>query len=122
MDIRRFYELTGGDYDAAMQRFMTEGRLEKFTRMFAEDPSYGELEASLASDNLEEAFRAAHTLKGVCLNLSFTGLFQSVDAVTELLRHADTDSPGDQEQVNRCMETLRVRYRDIIAAVSELDS
>lgn len=122
MDIRRFYELTGGDYDAAMQRFMTESRLEKFTRMFAEDPSYGELEASLASDNLEEAFRAAHTLKGVCLNLSFTGLFQSVDAVTELLRHADTDSPGDQEQVNRCMETLRVRYRDIIAAVSELDS
>ena len=122
MDIRRFYELTGGDYDAAMRRFMTEGRLEKFTRMFAEDPSYGELEASLASDNLEEAFRAAHTLKGVCLNLSFTGLFQSVDAVTELLRHADPDSPGDQEQVNRCMETLRVRYRDIIAAVSELDS
>ena len=122
MDIRRFYELTGGDYDAAMRRFMTEGRLEKFTRMFAEDPSYGELEASLASDNLEEAFRAAHTLKGVCLNLSFTGLFQSVDAVTELLRHADPDSPGDPEQVNRCMETLRVRYRDIIAAVSELDS
>ena len=122
MDIRRFYELTGGDYDAAMQRFMTEGRLEKFTRMFAEDPSYGELEASLASDNLRDAFRAAHTLKGVCLNLSFTGLFQSVDAVTELLRHADPDSPGDQEQVNRCMETLRVRYRDIIAAVNELDS
>ena len=122
MDIRRFYDLTGGDYDAAMQRFMTESRLEKFTRMFAEDPSYGELEASLASDNLEEAFRAAHTLKGVCLNLSFTGLFQSVDAVTELLRHADPDSPGDQEQVNRCMETLRVRYRDIIAAVNELDS
>ncbi len=122
MDIRRFYELTGGDYDAAMQRFMTESRLEKFTRMFVEDPSYGELEASLASDNLEDAFRAAHTLKGVCLNLSFTGLFQSVDAVTELLRHADPDSPGDQEQVNRCMETLRVWYRDIIAAVSELDS
>lgn len=122
MDIRRFYELTGGDYDAAMQRFMTESRLEKFTRMFAEDPSYGELEASLASDNLRDAFRAAHTLKGVCLNLSFTELFQSVDEITELLRHADPDSPGDQEQVNRCMETLRVRYRDIIAAVSELDS
>lgn len=121
MDIRRFYELTGGDYDAAMQRFMTEGRLEKFTRMFAEDPSYGELEASLASDNLEEAFRAAHTLKGVCLNLSFTGLFHSVDAVTEVLRNADPDNPGDLERINCCMETLRRQYKDVITAIRELD-
>jgi HPt (histidine-containing phosphotransfer) domain-containing protein len=122
MDIRRFYELTGGDYDAAIQRFMAESRLEKFTRMFEQDPSYGELESSLAADNLKEAFRAAHTLKGVCLNLSFTGLSQSADAVTELLRHADADRPHCLEQVNLCMETLRGRYKEVIAAIRELDS
>ena len=122
MDIRKFYELTGGDYDAAIQRFAAESRMEKFTRMFEEDPSYGELEASLASDNLKDAFRAAHMLKGVCLNLSFTGLFHSVDEVTEALRNADPDSPGDLERINCCMETLRRQYKDVIAAIRELDA
>lgn len=122
MDIRTFYESTGGDYDAAMQRFVTENRLVKFTHMFEKDPSYGELEAALASDNLKDAFWAAHTLKGVCLNLSFTGFFQSVDAVTEALRNADSNSSGDLKRINRCMEMLRADYKDIIAAIGVLDS
>ena len=91
MDIREFYDRTGGDFEAAMKRLMKETRVEKFVRMFPDDPSYRELESNLALNNVKEAFRAAHTLKGVCMNLSFTKLYRSVNEVTESLRSADPD-------------------------------
>ena len=35
---------------------------------------------------MKEAFRAAHTLKGVCQNLGFTNLYQPTYDLTEVLR------------------------------------
>jgi len=35
---------------------------------------------------VKEAFRAAHTLKGVCQNLGFTNLYQPTCDLTEVLR------------------------------------
>ena len=40
----------------------------------------------MQSGERKDAFRAAHTLKGVCANLSFDRLFSSADQLTELLR------------------------------------
>ena len=39
----------------------------------------------------EEAFRAAHTLKGVSQNLSFTKLYRSSHEITEALRDKSYD-------------------------------
>ena len=59
--------------------------------MFLSDKSFKLLEDSMASENFEEAFRAAHTLKGVSQNLSFTKLYQSSHEITEALRTKDYD-------------------------------
>ena len=40
----------------------------------------------MASQDYEQAFRAAHTIKGVAQNLSFTALYQSASALSEALR------------------------------------
>lgn len=121
MDIREFYERTGGSYTDALQRLMKESRVEKFTRMFPEDASYRELETSLAGKDVAGAFRAAHTLKGVCLNLSYNRLYEAAYTVTEALRNADPDSEEDMAAVEACMEPLRSSYREILEAVQRID-
>lgn len=86
MDIKECYEMIGGDYDEVMSRLRTDERVKKFLLKVAEDKSYSALCENLAAHNIEEAFRAAHTLKGVGLNLSLTRLHKSASAMTEALR------------------------------------
>ena len=53
---------------------------------FLDDNSYANLKEAIAAGNVEEAFRAAHTLKGVCLNLGFDNLYKASSAITEIFR------------------------------------
>lgn len=86
MTLRECYAALGGDYDEVMGRLRSESLVQKFVLKFPADPSFSLLETSLASENWAEAFRGAHTLKGVCQNLSFTALYQSSATLCEALR------------------------------------
>lgn len=61
-----------------------------FLRKFLEDPTLHTLLTRIECGNRDEAFRAAHTLKGISANFSFTKLWKSVSALTEELRVSDT--------------------------------
>ncbi len=86
MDVKQCYEKMGGDYDDVMSRLRTDERVKKFLLKVADDKSFEALRANLETRNIEEAFRAAHTLKGVGLNLSLSRLHKSASAMTEALR------------------------------------
>lgn len=86
MTIQECYEAVGGNYADILSRFRTEERITKFLLKVADDKSFELLTTSLDERNLPEAFRAAHTLKGVCLNLSLTRLQESASKLTEALR------------------------------------
>ena len=86
MTIQECYKKMGADYEDVLKRLYSEGMIRKFARMFLDDDSYPKLERSLKEENVEEAFRAAHTLKGVCQNLGFTNLYQPTYGLTEVLR------------------------------------
>lgn len=60
--------------------------IEKFALKFREDTSFQELEKALNDKQVEIAFRAAHTLKGVCMNLGFDHLYKPSFEITESLR------------------------------------
>jgi HPt (histidine-containing phosphotransfer) domain-containing protein len=120
MTVRDVYEATGGDYESAVRRFMNESRLKKFVKMFLDDPCYRDLETALSVKDTEGAFRAVHTLKGVCLNMSFSKLFESVDTVTEALRHADADNADDMARVYDAMKPLRIHYSSIIDSIRSM--
>lgn len=92
MTIQECYAALGGNYEEVLGRFRTEERIEKFIRLFLKDDSFSNLKKYLEEQNLPEAFRAAHTLKGICSNLSFTRLYRSSHGLTELLR-AEKPSP-----------------------------
>ena len=86
MTVKECYEGMGGNYGEVLGRHRDDTRILKFLTLFLKDPSYDLLVNSLADGNAAEAFRAAHTIKGVCLNLSITRLFRSSNELTEALR------------------------------------
>lgn len=92
MNLQQCYSALGGDYENVLKRLASERLVRKFVLRFPEDKSYKLLEESLRDNNIEEAFRAAHTIKGVCSNLSFDKLLQSAENITEALRSGDIDT------------------------------
>lgn len=87
MTLKECYDLLGGDYDNVLGRLRTESLIQKFVLKFLDDGSFDLLCTSMKEKNREEAFRAAHTIKGVCQNLSFTRLEVSSSALCEALRN-----------------------------------
>ena len=87
LTLQEFYAVVGGDPNEAVSRMMGEAMLRRFLAKFPADPSYATLEVAINEGMQEEAFRAAHTIKGLCLNLGFGKLLHSSETLTEALRH-----------------------------------
>lgn len=100
MTLRDCYAALDGSYDEVLGRLRSERLVQKFVLKFLDDDSYDLLCRSLEQGNDEEAFRAAHTIKGMCQNLAFTRLGHSADQLTEALRGGKTpEADGLFEQV-----------------------
>lgn len=109
----------GADVDGAMRRFMgNEALYSKFLGKFKDDTSYASLIASLDQENFEEAFKCAHTLKGVCANLGLDPLSQSASKITELLRGKEP-SEVDAAQVGLEKQDLIDKYEVFSEILSE---
>lgn len=89
MTVSEFYTEIGGDYEDVLGRFRGEERVIKFLRLFLADTSISDLRRNMAEENYQEAFRAAHTLKGVASNLGLTSMQTAASEVTEALRGGD---------------------------------
>ena len=72
MTLKECYEKMEANYDEVIGRLRSERLVQKFALKFLDDPSYQLLITSMEEKNYEEAFRAAHTIKGVCQNLGFS--------------------------------------------------
>ena len=117
MTIRECYDELGLDFDAVLSRLVNEKLVQKFALKFLDDPSFQNLKDALDSKDVETAFRAAHTLKGVCLNLGFDNLYPSSKDLTELLRAGSMDGYEDlfaevEKEYNRICEALRKVARE----------
>lgn len=86
MTLQELYEEIGGNYRNTLERMYKEERIEKFVLLFLKDTSYQTCLSALEEGRIEEAFRSAHTLKGVCMNLGFDELYQISREMTEYLR------------------------------------
>lgn len=111
MTIQECYAALEGDYEEVVGRLYSEALVKKFLGKFPADQSYQLLESSMRSEDFEEAFRAAHTLKGVSQNLSFTKLYQSSHDLTEALRTKQYD------QAARLFSRVEADYAQTVAAI-----
>lgn len=89
MTLSEFYSCVGGDYKEVTGRIGNEILVERFLIKFLQDPSFVQLATALEEKDVQSAFRAVHTLKGICLNLGLTDLFEVSSALTEKLRGMD---------------------------------
>lgn len=95
MTIQECYQQFGGNFDEVIKRLPSEALIEKFIAKFLDDSSFSDLHAAMEEGSCEKAFRAVHTLKGVCSNLSMNRLFLSASKLTELLRTEKDAIPAD---------------------------
>lgn len=112
MTLQELYDQIGGDYAGTVARLVSERLVQKFVLKFLDDGSYEQLTTSLANGNYDEAFRAAHTIKGMCANLGFTRLQTSSSALTEALR-------AGEHEVDDLYRQTAVDYKDTVAAIEE---
>lgn len=116
MELRECYQQMGGDYDAVMGRLRQEERVRKFLRLFPADENYQLLTDALAKEDWSTAFRAAHSMKGVALNLGLNALAQSASDLTEALR-----SPAPSEDPAPLYQRVKTDYERTLAALEALE-
>lgn len=116
MTVKECYEQINGDYEGVFGRFRGDERIKKFAVKFLADGSYDSLCRNLEAADYEEAFRAAHTLKGVSQNLGFTGLYMASETLTELLRSHPED------YVSSMLDEVKAEYDKTYAAVEKLQA
>ena len=135
MTVKECYEQMGADYEGVLGRLRSEVLIKKFAKKFLDDGSFrslkeingkyywfksngvaahdGHYKNNLAQKNGEEAFRAAHTLKGVCQNLGFDNLYKASFDITEKLRGRDTEGCEEllakvEEQYNNTVDAIHM--------------
>ena len=113
MTVKECYEQMGADYEGVLGRLRSEVLIKKFAKKFLDDGSFRSLKDNLAQKNGEEAFRAAHTLKGVCQNLGFDNLYKASFDITEKLRGRDTEGCEEllarvEEQYNNTVDAIHM--------------
>ena len=110
--IRAGLTAAGVNVDEALERFMgSEAMLERFLKKFPADKGFAALTAALEAGDHEGAVNAAHTLKGLCGNLSIKPLFAGFDRQVALMRAGDWDAaaammPQLTEDYNRALEAI----------------
>ncbi len=115
MDLKTCYEQMGGDYEAVMGRLRQEERVTKFLRLFPADENFSLLTQALEARDWPTAFRAAHSMKGVTLNLGLTALAQSSTELTEALR-----SGAPAQDPEPLYQAVKADYDKTLAAIAAL--
>lgn len=111
MTLQECYAAMGGNYEDAIGRLRSERLVRKFVLKFLDDGSYDLLCQSLEEKNYPEAFRAAHTIKGVCQNLSIDMLQSSSSRLCEALRN------GYTPEADALAEEVRADYSQTVTAI-----
>ncbi len=104
----------GVDYNTALERFMGKDDLyERFLVKFLEDENFRKLGENIKAGNVEEAFKCAHTLKGLSGNLGFDNLLEEDAQIVEILRSGSLDG------VEELYEVLSERYHKLCDTIKK---
>ena len=113
MTLEACYARMGGDLGAALRVLGSDTRLRRYLIRFLDEPTARMLFLALEDERWEDAFRTAHTMKGLCRGLGLRRLHDACGALTEALREnmplADTRF-GEQvrTEYDRVMREIRV--------------
>ena len=111
MTLQDFYAAFGGNYADVSARLRSDRLVQKFMLKYLDDQSFGLLCTAMAEKDYEQAFRAAHTIKGICQNLSFTPLLDSSSGLSDALRH------GWTPEADQLFEQVKADQLAVVSAI-----
>lgn len=86
----------GVDYNTALDRCMgMEDLYREFLQSFLHENPLPKLEKYIVERNVKDAFKAAHTLKGLCGNLGFSNILEFLSPLVEILRDESLDGADE---------------------------
>lgn len=121
MSLEAFYASVDGDYDGVKGRLLTDERITKFVKLFFGDTTYDTLVSTLDAGDLKEAFRAAHTMKGVANDLGLRRIAGPASELADALRPNDEGVPAAPEKAPELMEQVTAAYTEAVEAKALLD-
>ena len=121
MQIAECYEAFGGSYQDVKNRLQNDALIQRLVIKFLADTSYEKLSNAIREEDYEEAFRAAHTLKGVSQNLSFDRLSDSSQRLTELLRNRE-HVQIDKAFCEQLFTQVSADYQAVVDAINRLEA
>lgn len=113
MTIKEFYENINGDYDDMLARLSTDALILHFIKRFPTDNTYFELTDAVQRADISASFEAAHKLKGIAANLSFSELFTATSRLCEQLR-AQTE-PANTSLLQKVSKSYHLVLQEIDA-------
>ena len=116
MTLEECYAAMGGDYADAIGRLRSERMVQKFVLKLPKDESFSLLCRSWDAKDYKEAFRASHTIKGICQNLSITRLGSSAAQLTDALRGGWTPAS------DALLEEVKRDYQDTVDAIAAFEA
>lgn len=116
MTLIEFYKKTEADHNEVIRRLVNEKMVIKYLKKFLSDEHYAKLKHAVSENDIETAYRCAHTLKGLCLTLGFGRLGVPVAAFTEELRS------GNAENSQAYLSKTDPLYDELIQWIRELDA
>ena len=116
MTLEACYNEMGSDLKTAVSHMGgSEKMLAKFVRKFPNDATALGLFDAFEKQDWQTAFRMAHTLKGLCMNLGLDKLQKSSAELTEALRDAVADNAP------QLLEQVRADYNMTVGVLKDLD-
>lgn len=104
-------------YDEVLRHFL--GKEDFYLRMlkkFLDDKNFEGLEQMTAQKNWPEAFKYAHTVKGLCGNLGLDGILEYIVPLTEELRN----EPYHEQIIADYTANALQEYRKAVEVISSL--
>ena len=105
---RELLEQHGFDVEGTMKRFLNNEQLyKKCLKKFLDDDSMDRLKESCEVGNINEAFKAAHTMKGFISNLGMNKLYHLLTPMVERLREGNA---LEQDEIKTLEDVYREMY------------
>ena len=120
MTFKECCEKVGGNYDDIVKRFEKESTAKRFVAKFLSDTTFDDLDLGIKNKSAKDEFFAAHTLKGICVNLGFDDLYRICFEITEMLRETQ-DADCDFDECTRLLTQAKEKYDIVIDSIKRLD-
>lgn len=117
MTIQEFYSFIDENFNDFHSRLPDVSSISRFVRQFEKDDSFTQLVHALDCADYESAYLYALALKGICLNLNFNHLSDSLADLTFQMRQDRIDP----DACLACMNDIAGQYINIVEGIHRID-